>query len=158
MELSQVKVRGLPGLENTGWLLIHPHISLVQSGDPLQAADFLAALETINPAGNIKKDTPLGSYLPFTKVNGHTKRVDPSKKTAAYGIFTADPGFIRKLAKINRMFYETDRIEVGRRLDLFRWISFVELPGSSKLAQFEQIAAPLLRPFRQNRKTNITTW
>lgn len=152
MELSQVKVRGLPGLKQTGWLIIHPHISLIQAGDTEQANNFLAALEAINPIRDIRQNNALRNYIPFTKINGYTKRVDPAKKTAAYGIFTADPQLIMKLGRINTVYYETDRIEVGRRLDCSRWISFVELPGSSKLAEFEHMAAPIFDTFSELQK------
>ncbi len=162
MELSQVKVRGLQGLENTGWLSIHPHITLIESATAEQAQHFLAALETINPVRDIKQSDPFSTYLPFTKLNGHTRRIAPEKKTAAYGIFIALPQLVHKLGYINTMFYETDRIEVGRRLDFSRWISFVELPGSSKIEEFEKKAAPIFAALSQQQREEyenlVSSW
>lgn len=162
MELTQIKVRGLPGLENTGWQLVHPQLTILQSQGDQQGLDCLRALEAINPVLDLAKNNPLKNYLRYSTLNGHTKQVAANKKTSVYGIFTATPKLIMELGKINESLYETDRIEVGRRLDLSRWISFVEIPGSSKLAELERKAAPIFKTLSPQLKdeyqTLINTW
>ena len=64
-------------------------------------------------------------------------------------IFRATPGLVGELAKNSELLYATDRIQVGRRLDYSRWISFVELASSTR---YSEIAADIDHLLQQSNR------
>ena len=76
--------------------------------------------------------------------NGHTRRINPAKRTIALAVFNATPDLVQELSSIGDWFYETDRIEVGRRFDYSRWINFVELASSTRWSEISSDIEDLL--------------
>jgi len=59
-------------------------------------------------------------------------------------VLSSHPELVHELAVVSPLFYETDRIEVGRRLDYSRWINFVELPSSTRWSEISDGITKLL--------------
>ena len=136
MRLLQVKMRGLGELPESDWLRLGPLTNLFSFKNPSSGRLFLQAVESLNPPGDCRVEQPF-SRLPEEIITreGQRKIVRPAKRTIALGIFDCPPGLIRDLGQITPPLYETDRIEVGRRLDYSRWINFVELASSSRWSE-----------------------
>lgn len=145
MQILQAKIRGTNSIQDSGWVNLSQHLTIIQGNDDLQRKEFLTTLETINPLFDIHFNMPFRHFPNFSTVNGHKKRIQPHKKTAAYSIFSITPDLTLELAKIDPTFYETDRIEVGRRLDYSRWVNFVEMSASTRWKEFEELAQPLIQ-------------
>lgn len=135
MKLVKARVRELDDHTESRWFDLNPQLNLFQFPDHQSGHRFLRILQTINPPYPIEKVKPFADLPAYIRQNGHTRRVHPAKRTAALTVFSATPGLVRELSNISDLLYETDRIEVGRRLDYSRWINFVELASSSRWSE-----------------------
>ena len=144
MKLIKARTRGLDTLTESRWFDLNPHLNLFQFPEQLHGRHFLRILQTINPAYAIESIKPFADLPEYTKQNGHTRHVHPAKRTVALAVFSATPGLVRDLAAISPLLYETDRIEVGRRLDYSRWINFVELASSTRWSEISTDMQTLL--------------
>lgn len=147
MKLIQARIRGLGKLEESRWFELSPHLNLFQfsdqkgkTGQTSQSSqtpgkNFFQILQTINPTYEIQTIKPFRDFPNFTEQGGYTRRVNPAKRTVALAVFGATPSLVQELARVDEWLYETDRIEVGRRLDYSRWINFVELASSTRWSE-----------------------
>lgn len=138
MKLVQARIRGLGPLTESRWFDLSPHLNLFQfpkQNDLTAEKNFLHILQTINPPYAIQTAKPFADFPTLTEQRGHTRRINPAKRTVALAVFGATPNLVKELATISPLLYETDRIEVGRRLDYSRWINFVELASSSRWSE-----------------------
>ena len=104
---------------------------------------FLRALQTLHPPYSCAKTIPFSDLPEFETRGSYTKNITPSKRTIALGVFEANADIVGELGELDQNLYETDRIEIGRRLDYSRWINFVELSSSTRWkdvkAEFKQL-------------------
>jgi hypothetical protein len=144
MKLIQARIRGLGTFMESRWFDLDPHLNIFQFPEQKYGRGFLRILETINPAYSIKTLEPFSDFPKYTDQSGHTKRLNPAKRTVALAVFSATPSLVKELADIDQLLYETDRIEVGRRLDYSRWINFVELASSTRWSEISDDIQTLL--------------
>lgn len=144
MNLIQFRIRCHRNLSDSHWKEVKEGINVLGLKDPNASRAILEYLSTIRPltAGSLRhlQDSAGLSY----REGAHTRRVIPHKKTAAITVFTADPPLVKILAELDSDLFETDRIEVGRRLDHSRWMNFVEIPSSSRWKEIKPIVNRLL--------------
>lgn len=147
MKLIQARIRGLGTLMESRWFDLSPQLNLFQFPDSkgqIYGENFLRILQTINPTYAIQTVKPFASYPKFIEQDGYPRRVNPTKRTVSLAVFTATPSLVKKLGSISEWLYETDRIEVGRRLDYSRWINFVELAASTRWSEISADMQTLL--------------
>lgn len=138
MKLIKARTRGLRTLTESQWFELSPRLNLFQfpgQNGQNQGKDFLRILETINPAYLCQTIRPFAHFPKLTEQGGHLRRVNPTKRTVALAVFSATPSLVKELSTVSEWLYETDRIEVGRRLDYSRWINFVELASSTRWSE-----------------------
>ncbi len=135
MKVSQIKLRGLGQTPETDWITLDPHLTTIHFQKPFEYTGFFRAIETINPPYNCQAVQPFADYPKIIKKNGLTKLVSPAKRTIILSIFEASSDLVHHLADISSLFYETDKIEVGRRFDHSRWTNFIELPSSTRWSE-----------------------
>lgn len=112
-------------------------------------------LQTVNPPYDFEKTDPFRDLPPFTTGAPHRRKILPSKKTAAIAIFAASSQLIKELVAIDPVFFETDRIEFGRRRDQSRWINFVELSNSTRWSEIESTVRSLLSRIDPNAESVV---
>ncbi len=147
MELINLKIRGDASIPDTGWLTIRPGINLLAFSEENRLLRFVSFAESINPLIDVNETRPFAGVSNTTMKNGHFCRVRPEKRTAAMAVFNSAPPLVEELARISHLFYETDRIEVGRRLDYSRWINFVELAASTRWSEIAEPFSALLAQY-----------
>lgn len=148
MRLLQLKIRGLGDLPETVWLQVGPRCTVIGSASRRSAALFIKAIEALNPLVSCRDTRPFDKIpLETTTPNGYKKLIDPAKRTIAFGIYDSPSSLVHELGDIAAPLYETDRIEVGRRLDLSRWINFVELSASSR---WSEVSGEIFRLFSKS--------
>lgn len=139
MYLLQCRVRGLKSVHDSTWFTpargVTSIIDLEGAGTRL-----LKALEALNPLYDVQSEKIFSDYLTSVEYRGMQRKVIPGKKSALLTIFGAEPSLVHLLETIETDLIETDRIEVGRRLDYSRWVSFVEIPASIR---WSEIAEPM---------------
>jgi hypothetical protein len=135
MKLIKARIRGPDTLPASRWFDLSPRLNLFQFADPQYGRNFLRILQTINPSYEICAVKPFADFPTITQKNGYTRHINPSKRTVALSVFSATPDLVQELATAGDWLYETDRIEVGRRLDYSRWINFVELASSTRWSE-----------------------
>jgi len=132
MNLIQVKVRCVEGVRDTGWFVPGRETTLICGPDNSGKTALLQALQALNPAYDIDWIKPFAEHPRTWRQDQYVRRVIPEKKTAVFMVFAAEARQVPQLAEIDADLIETDRIEVGRRLDNSRWVSFVEISASSR--------------------------
>lgn len=135
MRLLKAKAAGHHVVTNSGWFRLHKVTTIIAGPSGTGKTAILRALQSINPPPAIENINPFLDYPKYIQKENYKRKVLPSKKTAAFGVFVCDDLLRSELAKIDPVFLETDRIEVGRRLDRTRWITFVEISGSSRWSE-----------------------
>jgi len=147
MKVSQIKLRGLGKTPETDWITLDPRLTTIQIQDPDERDGFLRAIEAINPPYDCVGAQPFAHLPKIIKQNGVIKRVSPEKRTIVLSIFEASSNLVHRLAAISSLFFEADKIEVGRRLDHSRWINFVELPASSRWSEVSDDVVTVLNTY-----------
>jgi hypothetical protein len=132
MELIKLRLRGLGQIPETNWVEVTSGLNLLQVRSVPRKAALIDALATINPPYPCEHTDPFGDLPLQISRQGYTRRIVPHKRTIAITVFNSAPGLIQELASISPVLYETDLIEVGRRLDYSRWINFIELASSTR--------------------------
>ena len=122
---------------------------MFQFPDPKYGRNFLRILQTINPTYAIETCKPFADFPKITEQKGYPRRVNPTKRTVALAVFRANSRLVKELGSISDCLYETDRIEIGRRLDYSRWINFVELASSTRWSEISIDIMSLLEEARQ---------
>ena len=143
MKLIKARLRGLDSLTESRWFNLNPKLNLFQFTEPRHGKNFLRILQTINPTYPVETVKPFADFPGYRERDGHTIHVNPAKRTIALAVFGATPGLVKELSAVSDLFYETDRIEVGRRLDYSRWINFVELAASTRWSEISADMAVL---------------
>jgi len=150
MKLVQVKTRGLGPVMETQWIELNGGLNLFLAKDLVRGRRFLTALQTINPPYSFNTISPFEDFPEVYNWQGYERQVIPAKRTVALGVFATEPQLVIELGKIDTALYETDRIEVGRRLDLSRWINFVEISPSTKWSEISDTATELIEALPEN--------
>lgn len=135
MQFIHCKVTGHFALTNSDWFPIDDKITTIIAPAGRGKSTLLKALHSINPCLCRPDPAPFDDYPRYVQRGGHTRAVDPAKKTAVIAIFICDDPLRELLTAIDPVLVETDRIEVGRRLDGSRWITFVEIAASSSVSE-----------------------
>lgn len=136
MQLIQLKIRGLGDVPETSWIPIKPNVTIARVNDQTAGRHLLHAIQTVNPPYDCLEELPFRNYpAEIITDTGYRKRIQPFRRTIALAVFTSPPALVAELGSITDPLYETDRIEVGRRLDYSRWINFVELASSSRWSE-----------------------
>lgn len=152
MKLLKARIRGVGALSESAWFELSPRLNLFQFAGPGGAAlgkKFLRILQTINPPYAVCARQPFADFPQSITVGGQTRRINPAKKTIVLAVFNTTADLVRELSPLGDWFYETDRIEVGRRLDYSRWVNFVELASSTRYSEISSALAELLGLARQ---------
>ncbi len=144
MRLIQAKIQGTGTTLATRWFEIHRQTTAICIADADARTSFIQGLHAINPdelhpCPDLFADTPR-----LVSTNDHLRKIMPHKRTIAMGIFAASPELVKELGQLSPDLYETDRIEVGRRLDSSRWLNFVEISSSTRWAEISQDMQPIL--------------
>ena len=143
MLLLSLRIVGHPMIPGP-WLKVGGGLNIFKTIHSEQAQALTRILQTINTPYNFE-ETDLFSDLPlYDSRQSYTRKIIPSKKTAAIAIFSASSLLVKELAEIDPAFYKTDRIEVGRRRDRSRWINFIELSSSTRWSEIEPIVSNLI--------------
>ena len=146
MRLRQLKIRGLGTLPETGWLTLSPSITLLLFPHKNVGRQFLQTVQSLNPTFDCHTEKPFKDIpLETVSANGYRKMISPEKKTIVFGIFDTPPLLVTELGAITPPLYETDRVEIGRRLDYSRWINFVEIASSTRWSEVSEDIGNLLR-------------
>jgi hypothetical protein len=124
-------------------------LNLFQFPEPRQGRNFLRILQTINPTYSVETVKPFAGFPRYTEKNGFARHVNPAKRTIALAVFSASPNLVKELSTASGLLYETDRIEVGRRLDYSCWINFVELASSTRWSEISADIKALLNTTQQ---------
>lgn len=159
MKLIKARIRGLAPLSESAWFELSPRLNLFQfagQNESERGEEFLRILQTINPPYAVRSRQPFADYPQIINVNGRTRRIQPGKRTIALSVFNATPELVHELSTIADWFYETDRIEVGRRLDYSRWINFVELAASTRWSEISSAIEDLVGQARKISPTMTT--
>ncbi len=141
MKISQIKVRGHGETIDTGWVELDPALTIITFQNSARSNSFLGAIETINPPYDCLTVKPFADFPKIINQNGFTKVISPHKRTISLSILEASPELVHQLVQISPLFYETDKIEIGRRLDHSRWLNFVELASSTR---WSEVSADIL--------------
>ncbi|MBM9511866.1 hypothetical protein [Desulfogranum marinum] len=144
MELLQFRIRAHKVLADTHWIQVKDGVNILAGEDPKAVQAVFELLQTIRPPSSAHLRPLTTNMRQSVSQNGYTKRVIPKKKTAAFAIFSADNTLVRDIASLDDALYELDRIEVGRRIDLSRWMNFVELSSSARWSEIDQPLRQLL--------------
>ena len=140
MKLIKFRIRCLAGMVDSGWQTMGPGATLLCPRPGGGAGVVLEALQHINPPCGVSGRQGFADPLTFVRQGGYARKIVPGKRTAAIAVFAADLELIHELSQIDPDLLETDRIEVGRRLDYSRWLNFVEIAASGR---WSDIAAPM---------------
>jgi hypothetical protein len=145
MRLLQIKLRGLGDLPVTSWVTLSRTLTLLRFTDTQIGRQVLKAVQALNPPYDCLSEQPFGD-LPMEEVvaSGYRRAIIPEKRTIVIGIFDTPPSLVKDLAALTPPLYETDRVEVGRRLDYSRWINFVEIASSSRWSEVSEDIRKLL--------------
>lgn len=149
MKLVKARVRGLGLVIETKWFELSPRLNLFHFADSNKGGRFLQTLQTINPPFSCEAIAPFSDFPEHILWHGFHRHVIPEKRTVAIGVFGAHSDLVVDLAGISPLLFETDRIEVGRRLDYSRWINFVELASSTRWSELEPDLTGFLHRIRE---------
>ena len=148
MRLLQIKLRGLGDLPVTDWLTLSRSLTLLRFTDTQVGRQVLKAVQALNPPYDCLAEHPFGD-LPMEEVvaGGYRRAITPEKRTIVIGIFDTPSALVKDLGALTPPLYETDRIEVGRRLDYSRWMNFVEIASSSRWSEVSEDIRNLLNDY-----------
>lgn len=144
MTLLKFRLIGHPAIPDAPWLEVGPGLNVLKTEKEAQGHALLHTLQTINPPYDCRSINPFADFPTHTIGPQFSRKIIPSKKTAALAIFAASPQLVEALAVLDPLFYETGWIELGRRRDYSRWMNFVELSGSARWSEIAAIVNPLL--------------
>lgn len=144
--MLQARLRGLGSTIETHWFELSPGLNLFNFNDQKAGTHFIKSLQTINPPYSCHSVRPFADFPHVSRHRGYLRRINPKKRTVAMAVFAATPALVGELANFSDLLYETDRIEIGRRLNYSRWINFVELASSTR---WSEIAPDIAHLFEQ---------
>ncbi len=138
MNLIKIRFRGLGTLPESSWLDLSPGINVFEAATPRDRQGATTALEALSPPYVCEETQPFASLPTTIRKNGYLRSIAPHKRTIIIGVFAGTPHLVEQLGRISPHLYETDRIEIGRRLDYSRWFNFVELPSSTRWSEISE--------------------
>lgn len=138
MRLIQARVRCVAGAADTGWFMPGRETTVILGSAGSGKSHLLQALQALNPVYDIRREQPFADHPAIWNQGPYSRKVIPDKKTAVFMVFSAEPEQVLELEKIDSELIETDRIEVGRRLDYSRWITFVEISGATRWSEIAE--------------------
>jgi len=145
--LKKIRIRGLGTVVDTNWFTIGNNLTYFAMPSDFDKKGFFSALQAINPPYTILEKKPFRDY-PLTHRDGkYQKRVRPDRRTITLTIFVAQPETVMMLGEITPHLYETDRIEVGRKMDYSRWLNFVEIASSSRWSEVEDALKEVMKRY-----------
>ncbi len=143
MHIIKAKICGHQIIKNSGWFEFSPHLTIFSGPCGSGKTPLFRILQSINPHPLQQLDNPFANFPDYFFTKGYKRKINPRKKTAALAIFEGNNEIRGKLAEIEPILIETDKIEVGRRLDWSRWISFVEIASSPRWSEIADAVAGL---------------
>lgn len=149
MKLIQAKLRGTGPLIESSWIQLSYHLNQFHFPLPEKGSSFLRALQTLHPPFSCKETDSFAGIPHYERKGTHTKHIQPAKRTIALGVFGATAELVTELGLLDDNLYETDRVEIGRRLDCSRWLNFVELSSSTRWQEIKESVTHLLLPLQQ---------
>lgn len=165
MHLLKFRIIDHPSFPENSWINVGERINILATSTIQQAQALLESLQAINPPYDCRQAEPFADFPAYSQSHTYIRKILPAKKTAAIAIYAATPPLIEALAAINPLYFETDRIEVGRRRDYSRWMNFVELPASARWNEIADIVQPLLHhlapeadPWRNSFQEMTRSW
>lgn len=148
MHLIQFRIRSHPFVHDSGWLTVNKGINLLALESGAESRAILEYLSTLSPV-DARQLSLLDKGVHLRHKSGaHTRVVVPQKKTAAIGVFSANADLVGAIAPYDDSLYETDRIEVGRRLDKSIWMNFVEIASSARWGDISHLIERVLADLR----------
>lgn len=138
MRVIQARVRCVEGIEDSGWFVPARETTLFHGSSASSISQLFRALEALNPLYAIDSVDPFADHPEIWGQEGLQRRVIPAKKTAVCLVFAAEANLVRVLDLVDSHLIETNRIEVGRRLDYSRWMTFVEISASTRWSEIEE--------------------
>ncbi|BDD86610.1 hypothetical protein [Desulfofustis limnaeus] len=138
MKLVKVKFRGLGPIPETDWLKVQGDLNLIHAPEGPRREAIATALESLNPPYRCRDVQPFRDLPRLIRQSGHLRTVKLHKRTIMLGVYDSDPDLVAELATISPLLFETDLIEVGRRLDHSRWINFIELASSTRWSEIAE--------------------
>lgn len=145
--LSNIRIHGVGEVIDTQWFEVGNGLTNFLLPEDFNRHGFLQAIQTVNPPYDCHEEQPFGNYPLINRQGKYQKRVRPHRRTIAFAIFSAESEVVLRLSKITPDLYETDRIEVGRRMDYSRWINFVEIASSTRWSEVDTKVMRLLADF-----------
>lgn len=146
MRLRQLKIRGVGRFPVTDWVMLSTSVTLLRFANRQAGEHALKAVQCLNPPFDFRINQPFKDLpLETVSANGLRRVIAPEKRTIVFGIFDTPSSLVKELGAISQPLYETDRVEVGRRLDYSRWINFVEIASSSRWSEVSEDIKDLLR-------------
>jgi hypothetical protein len=146
MKLIQAKLRGSGPVIRSGWFQLSAHLNQFHFPEKGTGTAFLRAMQTLHPPFSCKQKEPFALLPHVEQIGPHTRHIQPEKRTIAFGVFAATPDVVTELGKLDHNLYETDRIEIGRRMDNSRWLNFVELSSSTRWKEIDEEMRDLIMP------------
>ncbi|WP_419174116.1 hypothetical protein [Desulfosediminicola sp.] len=138
MRLIQAKARCVEGVHDSGWFVPGGETTVIYDPEGKSISPLFSALQALNPPYDIREKKPFLSHPKVWQQGSYGRKVIPEKKTAVMMVYSAVPDLVRELAELDESLFETDRIEVGRRLDYSRWITFVEISASGRWSDVKE--------------------
>lgn len=149
MQLLKARLNGVGNLLRSDWFGLAPGVNLIHIPNSKLRETFLRQLATINPFPLFSCEEAFGDVPATVCERGYSRRLNPSKRTAALAVFAAEPHLIEELGQIESILDGVDCIEVGRRLDGSRWLNFVEITSACRWWEIETAVAQLLEALGQ---------
>jgi energy-coupling factor transporter ATP-binding protein EcfA2 len=154
MRFMRCKVSGHFVLRNSDWFTVAPECTVIVGAAGTGKTTLLGALRSVNPPACRPATEPFASFPRYVMAGDYTRKVLPRKKTAVIAVFECDGPLREKLGAIDPVYLENERIEVGRRLDNSRWLTFVEIAASSRWGELTGLMAGLRKLFPGKGKEN----
>ena len=155
MKLLKFRVLGLPEIESTSWLEVGPGLNVLRTDDDVPPFRVLHMLQTVNPPYLIEANDPFADLPQYRQWKQYKLRILPAKKTVAIAIYSTPAGLVEELAALDQSLYAADWVEVGRRRDLSRWMSFVELSESGRWSELHDLLADILDTVQERPEPEI---
>jgi len=144
MRLLKFHIIGHPDFARGSWIDVGEGINILAPARTTQAQTLLQVLQAIHPPYDCQRVHPFASFPLYRSANAVTRKIILAKRTAVIAIYAAPSSLVEKLAAIEPLYWEVDRIEIGRRRDYSRWLNFVEIPASARWSDIAKILQPLL--------------
>jgi len=135
MRLLRGKIAGHFVVKNSDWFTCDRQLTLIVGEEGSGKTTILRGLRSICPPLYDESPAPFADYPRFVSKAGYQRKVLVEKKTAVIAVFVCDDSLREELVAIDPVFNETDRIEVGRRLDASSWMTFIEIAASSRWSE-----------------------